>query len=199
MKQTLIPIAVITAAALLGSGCDTKARQINETQAITTISGIDIQDWNKAANELSVQLLASGVLDNAPRKPAVLAISRFINNTTQQVDMDLLNKTVRINLLNSGKVLTTTTMGLGGQAEDPMAAGIAQERAILSPGTPPPAGMSPDYTLTGKIIQVQARAGNMRQSTFAFQMSLTDARNGLAVWEAEKQIIKQGTKAGVGF
>jgi uncharacterized protein (TIGR02722 family) len=199
MKLT---IAIATAAAGLAvfvGGCDTKARQINETQAITTISGIDIQDWNKAANELSTQMLASGVLENAPRKPAVLAISRFVNNTTQQVDMDLLNKTVRINLLNSGKVLTTTTTGLGGQAEDPLAAGIAQERAILTPGTPPQAGMSPDYTLTGKIIQVQARAGNMRQSTFAFQMSLTDVRNGLAVWEGEKQIIKQGTKAGVGF
>lgn len=199
MKLTLTFAVATAALAVLVGGCDTKARQINETQAITTISGIDIQDWNKAANELSMQMLASGVLESAPRKPAVLAISRFVNNTTQQVDMDLLNKTVRINLLNSGKVLTTTTTGLGGQAEDPLAAGIAQERAILTPGTPPQAGMSPDYTLTGKIIQVQARAGNMRQSTFAFQMSLTDVRNGLAVWEGEKQIIKQGTKAGVGF
>lgn len=198
MKLTFITFAAMSGLALVALGC-VDARPINETEAITTVGGIDIQDWNKAANELSVQMLASGVLENAPRRPAVLAISRFVNNTTQQVDMDLLNKTVRINLLNSGKVLTTTTTGLGGQAEDPLAAGIAQEQAILTPGTSAPAGLSPNYTLTGKIIQVQARAGKMRQSTFAFQMSLTDVRNGLAVWEGEKQIIKQGTRAGVGF
>ena len=198
MKRLIITTALAAAAAGYLTGCETKAREIQETQAITTVGGIDIQDWNKAANDLSMQLLASPALASAPRQPAVLAISRFINNTTQQVDMDLLNKTVRINLLNSGKVVTTTTIGLGGP-EDPLAAGIAQERAILNPNNPAAAAASPDYTLTGKIIQVQARAGNMRQSTFAFQMSLTDLRSGLAVWEGEKQIIKQGTKAGVGF
>ena len=37
-------------------------------------------------------LLASGALDKAPKQPAVLAISRIVNNTTQQIDTDMLTK-----------------------------------------------------------------------------------------------------------
>lgn len=200
MKSALTIVCLAVACTSLSlTGCGKDARVISETQAITTTGNIDIQDWNAAANDLSRQLLASGVLDRAPRQPAVMAISQFINNTTQQVDMDLLNKTVRINLLNSGKVMTTTTVGLGGQGSDPLAQGLAQEQAILNPRGPAPASAQVDYTLTGKIIQVRATAGNLKQNTFAFQMSLTEVRSGLAVWEGEKQIIKQGTRPGVGF
>jgi hypothetical protein len=38
-----------------------------------------------------------------------------------------------------------------------------------------------------------------RQSTDSFQLSLTDARTGPAVWEGEKEIGKQGTRPSVGF
>jgi len=198
MKRLIITTALAAAAAGYLTGCETKAREIQETQAITTVGGIDIQDWNKAANDLSMQLLASPALASAPRQPAVLAISRFINNTTTQCAHN-----VSLNVMDFSAVIRFARENNVGLVvigpEDPLAAGIAQERAILNPNNPAAAAASPDYTLTGKIIQVQARAGNMRQSTFAFQMSLTDLRSGLAVWEGEKQIIKQGTKAGVGF
>jgi uncharacterized protein (TIGR02722 family) len=198
MTRSILPASLLLA---LVVGCQSGggARVVNETQSITTVNSIDIQDWNAAANQLSLELLASGVFERAPRQPSVLAISRFINNTTEQVDMDLLNKTVRINLLNSGKVQTSTVMGLGGVGSDPLAQELAAERAILNRGQEAAAGANPDYTLTGKIIQVQSRAGSVRQSVFAFQLALTDIRSGTAVWEGEKQIIKQGRRASVGF
>jgi len=56
----------------------------------------------------------------------------------------------------------------------------------------------PDFSLSGKIIETVARAGHTHQSTYSFQLSLTD-KSGLAVWESEKEITKQGTQPSVGF
>ena len=126
----------------------------------------------------------------------MLAISRIVNNTGQQIDTDLLVKKIRVAVLNSGKAQTTTTMGLGGTAEDPMAKGLQQENEFMSDQK---TTRKPDFTLSGKIIETTARAGNTHQSTYSFQLSLTDAKTGLAVWEGEKEITKQGTRSSVGF
>lgn len=194
----LAAIAVLFALAAAVTGCAKPARRISETESITTVGGIDIQDWNFAATELSNSLVNSGVLERAPRKPAVMAISRIVNNTTQHVDTDLLTKTIRETLLETGKVETTTTMGLGGYAEDPMAKGTKDAEDFYNDKSSAKPDL-PDYTLSGKLIELRARAGNIRQSTFAFQLSLTDTRTGRAVWEKQKQITKQGSKSSVGF
>ena len=68
----------------------------------------------QAADTMTGELLASGALDRVANPPAVLAISRIVNNTAQQIDTDLLTKKIRVAVLDSGKALTTTTMGLGG-------------------------------------------------------------------------------------
>ena len=79
-----------------------------------------------------------------PTPPAVLAISRIVNNTGQQIDTDLLTKKIRVALLNSGKAQTTTTMGLGGTAEDPMAKGLQQENEFMNrPEDHPQTGLHP--------------------------------------------------------
>jgi PBP1b-binding outer membrane lipoprotein LpoB len=46
---------------------------------------------------------------------------------------------------------------------------------------------------------VLACSGSTRQSTYSFQLSLTDSKTGLAVWEDKKEITKQGTRPSVGF
>ena len=80
----------------------------------------------------------------------MLAISRIVNNTGQQIDTDLLTKKIRVALLNSGKAETTTTMGLGGTAEDPMAKGLQQESEFSNDQK---TTRTPDFTLSGKIIR----------------------------------------------
>jgi hypothetical protein len=57
----------------------------------------------------------------------------------------------------------------------------------------------PDYTLSGKILEVRAPAGSTRQTSYVFQLSLTEVKTGLSVWEEEKQITKQGKRNAVGF
>ena len=197
MKSKII-FSLLAALPFVIGGCATNAHYVETggRESVVSVNQINIQDYIQAANAAVNDLLASGALDRVPNPPAVLAISRIVNNTGQQIDTDLLVKKIRVAVLNSGKALTTTTLGLGGTAEDPMAKGLQQENEFKSDQK---ATRTPDFTLSGKIIETTARAGSTRQSTYSFQLSLTDAKTGLAVWEGEKEITKQGTRPSVGF
>jgi uncharacterized protein (TIGR02722 family) len=195
--RTKIILPLVAAGAAFIAGCGTNAHyvQTGGRESIVSIGKIDDQDFIQAANSATQDLLASGVLDRVKTPPAILGMSRIVNNTSQQVDLDLLTKKIRVSLLQSGKAVTTTTFGLGGQAEDPLAKGIQQQKEFEGEQKPQ---RLPDFTLSGKIIQNTANAGDTRQTTYSFQLSLTD-QQGLAVWEGEKQITKQGTRSAVGF
>jgi len=194
-NKTIVPL--IAASAVFITGCATDAHyvQTGGTQNIVNVGQINIQDFILAADKMSSELLASGALDRVKNPPAILAISLIINNTGKQIDTDLLLKKIRIALLNSGKAVTTTTFGLGATAEDPLAKGQQQKNDFVNDQKT--TGVT-DFTLSGKIIQLNARVGNTTQATYSFQLSLTDNR-GLAVWEGEKEITKQGTQGSIGF
>lgn len=199
MKKTVLFPILAAAIPFIGAGCaGTGAHyvQTGDQHNIVSLGQINIQDYIQAANDMTGKLLASGALDRVPTPPAVLAISRIVNNTGQQIDTDLLTKKIRVAVLDSGKALTTTTMGLGGTAEDPMAKGLQQENEFKNDQK---VTRTPDFTLSGKIIQLAVRSGDTHQSTYSFQLSLTDSKTGLAVWEGEKEITKQGTRSSVGF
>src|SRR5271170_51057 len=158
MKNKIFLPVVATAISLVGAGCATNAHyvQTGGSESVVTIGQINIQDYIQAANAATSDLLASGALDRVTTPPAVLAISRIVNNTGQQIDTDLLTKKIRIALLQSGKAVTTTTMGLGGTAEDPLAKGLQQENEFKSDQQ---STRTPDFTLSGKIIQLAVKAG----------------------------------------
>ena len=193
-KIIILPLIAVTAAL---SGCGTNAHyvQTGGRESIVSLGKINDQDFIAAASSATSDLLASGVLDRVKNPPAILAMSRIVNNTGQQIDIDLLTKKIRVGLLNSGKAVTTTTFGLDGQAEDPLAKGIQQQQEFMNDQK---TTRLPDFTLSGKIIQTTAKAGDTTQSTYSFQLPLTD-NQGLAVWEGEKEITKQGTRSSVGF
>jgi penicillin-binding protein activator len=198
MKKNILLslLAVVLPFVVVGCATDAHYVQTGGRESVVTLGAINIQDYIQAANASVNKLLASGALDKVSNPPAVLAISRIVNNTGQQIDTDLLTKKIRVAVLNSGKALTTTTMGVGGTAEDPMAKGLQQEAEFKADQK---VTRTPDFTLSGKIIETTAKAGDTRQTTYSFQLSLTDAKSGLAVWEGEEEITKQGTRSAVGF
>lgn len=194
-NKIILPLLAVSAALFAGCGTNAHYVETGGRESVVSVGKINSQDFIQAAGAATSELLASGVLDRVKNPPAVLAMSRIVNNTGQQIDIDLLTKKIRVGLLSSGKAVTTTTFGLGGQAEDPLAKGIQQQEEFMNDQK---TTRLPDFTLSGKIIENAVSAGSTRQSTFSFQLSLTD-RQGLAVWEGEKEITKQGSKATVGF
>ena len=199
MKLALATTAV--AAALVLTGCATKhdAKYVDSQgpNTIVSLDHINIQDWNNAADKLVASLLASGALDKAPELPAVMAVSRIRNNTQQQVDTDSLTKKIRIALNQTGKVVTTTTLGPDGKVEDAMAADVGAMQTFMA-GEKQKTTL-PYYTLSGKLLEDRVTSGSTKQVTYTFQLSLTTTKNGLAVWEGEELITKQGQRSSVGW
>ena len=183
---------------LIGAGCRSAAYVNPEgPRTIVTLDDINIQDWNEAADRMIDSLLTSGVLENAPRQPSVMAVSRIVNNTSIQVDTTMLTGKIRRDLNQSGKVLTTTTIGLGGRVEDPLAQSEREFQEFMEDR--PSEQRRPYFSLSGRIMEDQVRAGRTRQTTYIFQLALTEINTGLAVWEDEVMITKQGTRPAIGW
>ena len=157
-------------------------------------AGLDMRDFEAAASDTVQSMLSSPALTKPSGGRYVLAISRVTNDTMQRIDTDLLVKKVRVDLLNSGKVVVTTAVGLNG-AEDPLAMQTRQLRGSREFNQAQVAKtgqmIAPDLSLSGKIIQHDNLLGNGSQRIdYAFQLALTDIRSGLAVWEGETPISK---------
>ena len=174
----------------------------NGSNSIVNVDQINTQDWLHAADQLTESLMLSGAIQSVAGKPKVLMIGRIKNNTATHIDTDSLMKKIRVALNKSGRALTTTAVGLDGP-EDESSKAVRELRndEDFNQSTIPAKGnlISPDYSLSGKIIQNNARAGRIRQSEFAFQLNLTDLKTGLAIWEEEKLIVKQGARPAVGW
>jgi penicillin-binding protein activator len=197
MKKSLL-LCGLLAVFLAGCGSPPNSAQYvdpNGPRTIVSLNQIDIQDFNNAANSMVQDLINSGTLEKAPTQPAVMAISRITNDTTQQFDTDMLTKNIRVALLQTGKVVTTTTFGPN--PEDKMAQQAGDMQAFMN-GQQAPTRI-PYYTLTGKIMINTAKAGDVYQRSYIFDLSLTEVNSGLAVWEDTKTITKQGQKPAVGF
>lgn len=175
---------------LFFTGCATDAHyvQTGDKEQIISLGQINIQDYATAASLAVQKLLATSAIDKVSAPPALIEISRIINNTSQQVDTDLLTKKISIALLQSGRAVTKSV--------DEKAAGYVQENAFLNDQKNT---RLPDFTLSGKIIETVDQAGDTRRTTYSFQLSLNDTRAGVQVWEDEEEIGKQGTRATVGF
>lgn len=195
--KTALIAGLLAPAAFVFTGCQSNQVRVVDSKgpdAIVT-SGINPQDWSNAADQLVGSLLTSGALDKAPAQPAILAVDRIINNTTVNVDTDLLIKKIRVALTQTGKVAITNTMGLGERAV------VASEAAELDEMTSGKKAkiIAPHYTLYAKLIQQRQSINGVTQNTYSFQMSLVNVKSGLTVWEDEREIAKQSKKSTVGW
>ena len=189
MKAKILFPLLAAATPLFLAGCATNAHyvQTGDKEQIVSLNQINIQDYATAASLAVQKLLATSAIDKVATPPALIELSRIINNTSQQVDTDLLTKKISIALLQSGRALTKSV--------DEKAAGYQAENAFVNDQKV----RLPDFTLSGKIIQTVDQAGDTKRTTYSFQLSLNDTRAGYQVWEDEEQIGKQGTRATVGF
>ncbi len=201
MKKTLLNL---TLSALIFSGCATSynqtARYIDKEKLGTSTPvtlGLDYEDLERASLKLVNSMLKSKAFSlNNPNKRYVLMISDFINDTTQRIDIDQLIKKIRIALLNSGRFIITTAVRAGG-AEDMASYQVRKLRKIdeFNQKTIAKKGemIAPDLSLSGKIIQRVTPLGNKEQRVdYYIQMSITDLKTGLALWEGEEVISKAG-------
>ena len=129
-------------------------------------------------------------------------ISSVKNSTTQHINTRILTDKIRQALLRSGKALTTTA--ISGTGADDAASRQVRELAndpMFNQNTVQQSGtvIAPDMSLSGEIVQQQNSLGRREESYFFFHLSLTDLTTGLAIWEDNVEIVKQGKKPLLGW
>ena len=189
---------------LLASGCATTTRNIDmSNDREQAVMGLDYRDFQKAAGEAISSMLQSGALNKRGGGRYVLAISRIVNDTMQRIDTDQLIKKIRVELLQSGKVVVTTAVGANG-AEDKLTMQARQLRKSdeFNQATVAKKGqmIAPELSLSGKIIQRNVKVSRSKQQVeYYFQLTLTDINTGLAFWEGESVIGKRGSNKSVSW
>jgi len=197
-------IIIILFISVLISGCATTAQNIDtNNDRGQAVMGLDYRDFQKAASKSISSMLESGALNKVGGGRYVLAISRIINDTMQRIDTDQLIKKIRVELLQSGKVVVTTAVGATG-AEDKMSMQARELRKSDEFKQSTVAGkgqmIAPELSLSGKIIQRNVRVTSRQQQTeYYFQLTLTDINTGLALWEGESVIGKRGSNKSVSW
>lgn len=192
---------VLLALPLSFAGCQ-KAHYVDPkgNELVVNADRMNIQDWTILADQATQSLVSSGALSRLPTQPAGLLLNPVINTTTQQFDTDAIMKKIRISLMNTGRVEVIMADDLFGGAEDRIAR-EAQRRKDRAAGVDTDASNKnvPDVTITAKLIEDRARAGNTRQVAYVLQLTLTNTTSGRAIWEGEASVVKQGERASVGF
>lgn len=193
----LLPLVALAAL----TGCQTQQAvyvDANKGAGIVSLDRIDVQDFANAADSMLQSLYDSPAFAGASRggQRPVFMLGNLTNDTATNFDTELLTKKITVSLTRSGKVGVAKAAGFGGPSD--LAAAEARRNAAFLGGEQAKP-ILPDFTLSGKIIEARASAGNVRQTSFVFQLSVTEVKSGLAVWEEEKTITKQGTRNQVGF
>lgn len=202
MKKTTTLLSTVAISTLLFTGCADKITKIDvHNDNGDQVAGLDYRDFNQAATEAVQSMLHSTAITKPGGGRYILAISDIKNDTMQHIDTDQLSKKIRIELLNSGKVYTTTAIG---SAEDKMnkkARELRDNDEFKQSSTKKKGTLqAPDLSLSGKILQRNINMGSDKQQIeYYFMLTLTNLENGFATWEGETVIGKRGSNKAVAW
>jgi len=181
----------------MGKAADAKYLEDGSNRGLVNLDKINAQDFTRAANQLVVDLLASGSLSEAPNQPAILHVGEIRNDTQTYFDTDLLLQGMKRDLLASKKVRISTTAGPEGKISDSYADTVRKE--LGTAGDPKVTQPRPYFSLSGKIIEETSRVEKVTQKDFYFLLTLTELNGGTGVWFGRELITKQGSRGAIGF
>ena len=162
MKRTTtktIALLSIAGMSLAIPACQTDAFGPREQARGTEVTthGLDVQDIERAATELSESLIRSTFItraDGGTGEPAAIAVNRFVNNSSQvNIDRDRMTNRIMQVFVNSGEAIGDTPRDF---------------ETLASRGTLP----DRSYILNAKIYEDVAEAGRTLQVSYIFQMQL---------------------------
>ncbi len=198
MKK-FIPVALCVALTACGG---TRVVDLNDEQEVSSMQHVmelEYRDWTNTAEKMTESMIASGAL-KTESKP-VIAIGNIVNDTTQRIDSDMLTKKIRTTLLKSGKAQIATNFSGEDTTSDKVRTKRTDDeydqKTIAQKGTL----IAPNMSLSGKMLQRNLKLESGWFSSvdtrveYYLQLTLTDLKSGLSVWEDEQPIIKEGKDA----
>lgn len=202
MKK-ILPFALCAVLTACGGTTVIDTNNEKEVAAMQDVMELEYRDWTKTAENMTKSMMKSGAFTRV--KNPVIAMGPIKNDTMQRFDTDILTKKIRTTLLNSGRAQVTTSFENGGVAEDGTTYAVRDVRnnpeydqsTVVERGTL----VAPNMSLSGKMLQRNLKLKSGWFSSvdtrveYYLQMTLTDVKTGLALWEDEQPIIKEGDHA----
>lgn len=170
MKK-LLPIALC--AVLVGCG-ETRVVDLDspaEVAEMQNVMELEYRDWTKTAENMTKSMLSSGAFYEI--KNPVVAMGEIKNDTMQRFDTDILMQKIRKTIINSGRAKISAASGT----------------------------VTPNVVMSGKMLQRNLKLKSGWFSSvdtrveYYLQLTLSDAKTGLALWEDEQPIVKEGDHA----
>lgn len=198
MKK-IIPITLCAILAACGGTSVVDLNNEKEVANMQNVMELEYRDWTNTAEKMTQSMISSGALNQTP-KP-VIAIANIVNDTTQRFDTDVLIKKIRTTLVKSGRAQIATNFS----GEDLTTEKMRNKRSdaeydqntIAKTGTL----VAPNMSLSGKMLQRNLKLDSGwfssvdTRTEYYLQLTLTDLKTGLSVWEDEQPIIKEGAHA----
>ena len=202
MKK-ILPIALCAVLADCGGTTVVDLDDERSVSAMQDVMELEYRDWTKTAENMTKSMMASGAFSRV--KNPVIAMGPIKNDTMQRFDTDILTKKIRTTLLKSGRAQVTTSFKNNGAAEDGTTYAVRDVRNDAEYDTSTVVGtgtlVAPNMSLSGKMLQRNLKLDSGWFSSvdtrveYYLQLTLTDVKTGLALWEDEQPIIKEGDHA----
>lgn len=202
MKK-IMSVALCAVLAACGGTSVVDLDNAQEVSAMQNVMELEYRDWTSTAEKMTKSMLTSGAFSRV--KNPVIAMGTIKNDTMQRFDTDILTKKIRSTLVNSGRAQVATSFRNNKAAEDETTYAMRQTRdnaeydssTIAQKGTL----VAPNMSLSGKMIQRNLKLESGWFSSvdtrveYYLQLTLTDLKTGLSVWEDEQPIVKEGSHA----
>ena len=195
----MIPVALMLTLCACGGTRVVDLNNEKEVAAMQDVMELEYRDWTKTAETMTQSMLKSGAF-RAVKNP-VIAMGPIVNDTQQRFDTDILTKKIRTTLLKSGTAQIATNFSGEDTTTEKMRSMRANaeydQETIAKTGTL----VAPNMSLSGKMLQRNLKLDSGWFSSvdtrveYYLQLTLTDLKTGLSVWEDEQPIIKEGTHA----
>ena len=198
MKK-LLPVAMCALLAACGQTTVVDLDNEREVSNMQNVMELEYRDWTKTAEYMTDSMLKSNALTGIS-KP-VIAVANIKNDTMQRFDTDILIKKIRTTILKSGRAQIATNFS----GEDTTSNTVRSTRGNDEYDQSTFAGkgtlIAPNMSLSGKMIQRNLKLNSGWFSSthtrveYYLQLTLTNLKTGLSVWEDEQPIVKEGDHA----
>ena len=198
MKK-ILPLALCAVLAACGGTRVVDLENEREVQTMQDVMELEYRDWEKTATKMTESMLKSNAFAGIS-KP-VIAVADIKNDTMQRLDSDILVKKIRTTILKSGRAQIATNFTgedtTSNKMRDTRGNTEYDQSTFANTGTL----VAPNMSLSGKMIQRNLKLESGWFSSvdtrveYYLQLTLTDLKTGLSVWEDEQPIVKEGTHA----
>jgi uncharacterized protein (TIGR02722 family) len=153
-------------------------------------------DMQKVVKDLVASLTAHPAIAAAKKQPLVM-VTQLQNKTSEHIDTQSVMDMVRVELMNSGKVLFVDKEAredIKGEY-DYQNTGVVSKETKKGPGKQEGA----DYILNGRLDAIVQEVGKDKTVYYKVTLNLTSLERNVIVWSGYKQIRKIYKKKSVGL